>query len=108
MIVKNPEMDTHEFPFRIVREVLVRKMEDKGYIFTHATGFNVGGRGYCVIASSGGGKTTLMTKMLENSKNSKVLSNDRIFLKEENGFLKMRAFPIPIVYAMGKIGRAHV
>ncbi len=103
IIVGNPDLDTHEFPFRIIREVLVRKMEDRGYAFTHATGFKVNGKGYCVIANSGGGKTTLMIKMLEHTSDSKLISNDRVFLKKENDVLKMCAFPIPIVFAMGTV-----
>lgn len=103
VIVGNPDVDTHEFPFRVVREVLVRKMEDQQYVFTHATGIKVNGKGYCIIANSGGGKTTLMSKMLEKTRDSKVLSNDRLFIKNVNGKLVMRAFPIPIVYAMGTV-----
>ena len=103
VIVGNPKADTHEFPFRIVREILVRKMEDQQYVFTHGTGFNVNGRGYCIVANSGGGKTTLMTKMLEHSTGSKIVSNDRVFIKNVDGQLTMKAFPIPIVYAMGTV-----
>ena len=103
VIVGNPDMDTHEFPFRVVREILVRKMEDQQHIFTHGTGFSVNGRGYCIVANSGGGKTTLMTKMLENSKGSRVVSNERVFIQNNNCHLTLKAFPIPIVYAMGTV-----
>lgn len=103
VIVGNPDLNTREFPFRIVREILVRKMEDQKKIFTHATGVCVGGKGFCIIAGSGSGKTTLATILMEDSKNVKFISNDRVFVESKNGGLTMSQFPIPIVYAMGTV-----
>lgn len=87
-----------KWPFRILREILVREREDKGNLFMHGTGLSLNGNGILLLGNSGSGKTTLAVEMISEDIESKgFVSNDRVFVK--NG--EMQYFPIPVVFASG-------
>ena len=87
-----------KWPFRILRELLVREREDEGNLFMHGTGVSLNERGILFLGNSGSGKTTLAIKMIsEDIYRRGFISNDRVFIK--NG--KMKYFPIPVVFASG-------
>lgn len=91
-----------KWPFRIIREILVRKNEDNYGLFMHGTGFNLDDEGILVLGNSGSGKTTLTTKLFQTDSKINFLSNDRVFMyMDENPC--MEYFPIPIVYSMGTV-----
>lgn len=89
-----------KWPFRILRELLVREREDKGNLFMHGTGISLNENGILILGNSGSGKTTLAIEMIsENIKEKGFISNDRIFMKDG----KMQYFPIPVVFASGTV-----
>lgn len=87
-----------KWPFRILREILVREREDKGDLYMHGTGISIDDTGVLLLGNSGSGKTTLAVKMLSEDKYKRgFVSNDRVFLDNDT----MRYFPIPVVFASG-------
>lgn len=101
-IISDGKPSGEKWPFRIIREILVRKNEDSCGLFMHGTGFNIDGKGIALLGNSGSGKTTLMTKIFETDSNIKMLSNDRIFIYDDIKPM-MEYFPIPIVYPIGTV-----
>lgn len=87
-----------KWPFRILRELLVREREDKGNLFMHGTGISLNESGILLLGNSGSGKTTLAVEMISEDMEEKgFVSNDRIFMRDG----KMQYFPIPVVFASG-------
>lgn len=78
-LIANPDVDTSVFPTRLITEILIRKMEEKGAVLSHATGVTLEDIGLFLTSSAGGGKTTMMTKIIESGKDVGFLSNDRLF-----------------------------
>lgn len=97
-IITDGRKEGIKWPFRILREILVREREDKGKLFMHGTGISVNKYGILLLGNSGSGKTTLAVEMLSaNPEYKGFLSNDRVFMKNGN----MQYFPIPVVFASG-------
>ena len=90
------------WPFRIVREILVRKNEDNNGLFMHGTGLTINEEGILILGNSRAGKTTLATKLLSTEEEINFLSNDRVFIYHDKES-SMEYFPIPIVYAIGTV-----
>ena len=90
------------WPFRIIREIIVRKNEEKYGLFMHGTGVILNNKGNLILGNSGSGKTTLAIKLLNNKDNIQFLSNDRVFMYY-NDNPTIEYFPIPIVFAMGTV-----
>lgn len=84
---------------RVIRELLVREMEDAGYFFMHGVGLVMDGKGILFLGNSGSGKTTLVTKINSFSVPQYLVSNDRVFLRKNT----MKYFPLPIVYSLGTV-----
>ncbi len=103
IIIGDPEVDLHGLPLKVARSIMLRKLEDRGFILIRGTGINVGGKGCLIIGNEGDGKTTLMAKMLEKSYGSKFVANDRIFIGFEENKLVMRTFAEPLKVRMGTI-----
>lgn len=101
-IVSDGRESAIKWPFRIIREILVRKKEENNALFMHGTALTINDKGILILGNRGSGKTTLATKLLETEENIGFLSNDRVFL-DYLGSAKMEYFPIPVVYAMGTV-----
>ena len=87
-----------KWPFRILRELLVREREDTGNLFMHGTGISLNESGILLLGNSGSGKTTLAVEMIsEGMEKSGFVSNDRVFMRDG----EMQYFPIPVVFASG-------
>ena len=87
-----------KWPFRILRELLVREREDEGNLFMHGTGISLNETGILLLGNSGSGKTTLAVEMISRDMEKKgFISNDRVFMRDG----KMQYFPIPVVFASG-------
>ena len=83
----------------IIREIYVRLEENKQSIFIHGNGINIDNKGLIIAGNSGSGKTTFMLKLFEAEKDDfSYLSNDRVFITNEN---KVDYFPIPLILANG-------
>lgn len=83
----------------IIRELLIRELEDNNYYCMHGTGLEIYDKGILLLGSSGSGKTTLASKINEINTPQKYVSNDRVFIK--NGI--MHYYPLSIKYTMGTI-----
>lgn len=91
--LKRPEL------IYVIREIYVRLKEDDKSLFLHGNGVEFENMGLIIAGNSGSGKTTFMFKLFEDNDNkSKYLSNDRIFLDQEN---TITYFPIPLILANG-------
>lgn len=101
-IITDGRSSSVKWPFRIIREILVRKNEEKGALFMHATGITLDDKGVLILGNSGSGKTTLAIQLLASEETMNFLSNDRVFLYDNNTPM-MEYFPIPIVFAMGTV-----
>lgn len=87
-----------KWPFRILRELLVREREDSSFLFMHGTSLKINNRNLLLLGNSGSGKTTLAINMLSEGINqNEFMSNDRVFINEKT----MKYFPIPVVFASG-------
>lgn len=87
-----------KWPFRILRELLVREREDEYNLFMHGTGISLDESGILLLGNSGSGKTTLAVEMISEDMEKKgFVSNDRIFLSDG----EIKYFPIPVVFASG-------
>ncbi|MDD4706347.1 MAG: hypothetical protein PHS24_03965 [Bacilli bacterium] len=103
-ILTDGRLKSIRWVFRIIREILVRKNEEKNKLFMHGTGLIIDNKGVLILGNSGSGKTTLASKLLSTNDCQKgFLSNDRIFLDNNNGVATMEYFPIPVVFAMGTV-----
>ena len=93
-----------KWPFRILRELLVREREDEGNLFMHGTGVSLNERGILFLGNSGSGKTTLAIKMIsEDIYRRGFISNDRVFIKNGKNVLsliKNLAFEIALKYGV--------
>ena len=58
----------------------MNRLQHSNYLICHAAAVQVNGVGLALAGFSGGGKSTLMLKLMENS-DSKFISNDRLFLR---------------------------
>lgn len=90
---------SEKYLIRIIREILIRALESKGYFYMHGTGIEIYDTGILLLGGSGSGKTTFATRLNEIDTKEKYVSNDRVFLKDD----EMCYFPLPIVYAMGTV-----
>lgn len=89
-----------KWPFRILRELLVRIRENNNELFMHGTGIGIDNNGILLLGNKGSGKTTLAIKLIsEENLDKEFISNDRVFLDGNS----MKYFPIPIVFASGTV-----
>ena len=88
-----------KWPFRLIREILVRENEDNAQLFMHGTGIELENNGILLLGNSGSGKTTLAVDFLLDDIKKGFISNDIVFLNQNN----MYYFPIPIVFASGTV-----
>lgn len=99
-IITDGRKEGIKWPFRLVREILVREKEENLKFFMHGTGIILNDKGILLLGNSGSGKTTLATNLLLNNfENNGFISNDRVFLDDK----KMDYFPIPVVLAGGTV-----
>lgn len=98
-IFTNGSKNSEKNLIRIIREILIRALESNGYFYMHGTGIEIYDKGILLLGESGSGKTTFLTKLNEINTKERFVSNDRVFLKDD----EICYFPLPIVYAMGTV-----
>lgn len=67
-----------------INNQFLNHFQHQNYLLGHAAAFTLEGNTTAIAASSGGGKSTLMLKVLESTP-ARFLSNDRILFQPENG-----------------------
>lgn len=67
-------------------------LQQNGWLMCHAAGLEIAGHGVGIAGFSGGGKSTLMLNLLEHDA-AHYLSNDRLFIRAENGAVRARGIP---------------
>ncbi len=58
-------------------------LQNRGWLICHAAGLVYQGRGFAIAGFSGGGKSTLMLKLLDH-KDIAYLTNDRLFIRDKS------------------------
>jgi HprK-related kinase B len=67
-------------------------LQQRGWLICHAAGAVNNGRAWGIAAFSGGGKSTLMLRLLEDD-TFDYLTNDRLFIKREAGGIRAAGIP---------------
>ncbi|CAA0081174.1 Uncharacterised protein [Zhongshania aliphaticivorans] len=65
-----------------INSQIMNHLQQQNYLIGHAAAAYINGCGVAFAGFSGGGKSTLMLKLMEHS-DSKFISNDRLFLRED-------------------------
>lgn len=102
VVIGNGVNKTTKYPFRLIREIILRKQEEAGKIFMHATSMVVNGKGIAVLGNKKSGKTTFFTKTLEKHE-AEIISDDRVFFYKDGSEFKMEYFPVSVVYQDGTV-----
>ncbi len=84
---------------RVVRDLITRFLEDKGWILFHAGAIQSNEKNYLVIGDASAGKTSFIIAMLYAG--SAFISNERVFVKLVDGRAQMLSFPMPIAVGLG-------
>ena len=79
---------------RIIREIMTRAMEKKGFFLFHASVVEKDGKAVLFSGESGAGKTSILLGLLD--KGYHFLSDDRVLIGVENRKVKAIAWPGPI------------
>ena len=81
-------------PNQIINFVLNQYMNhllNQAWLIGHCSGLQLQDRGIAIAGVSGGGKSTLMLKLLDQAQG--FISNDRLFFKQQNQQIIMRGLP---------------
>lgn len=81
-------------PNQVINFVLSQYLNhniNQAWLLGHCAGLDLKGRGIAIAGVSGGGKSTLMLRLLEQAQS--FISNDRVLFKRVNGENKMRGIP---------------
>jgi HprK-related kinase B len=75
----------HQYPNQVINFLLTQylnRQQQQGWLLAHAAGLQIQQHGIAIAGLSGGGKSTLMLKLLEHGEH--FISNDRLLLKRLN------------------------
>jgi len=67
-------------------------LQQQGWLICHAAGLVHNDKAYAIAGFSGGGKSTQMLHLL-NGENTAYMTNDRLFVRAEDGFTKATGIP---------------
>ena len=70
----------------------MNRLQQQGWLICHAAGLELNGAGLGIAGLSGGGKSTLMLALMDNSQVNYV-TNDRLFIKRDMSLIKARGIP---------------
>ncbi|SHE93246.1 hypothetical protein SAMN05444392_10519 [Seinonella peptonophila] len=85
-------------PARMVRELMTRYMERKGFFLLHAAAVEKDGKAILLCGDKGAGKTTMMLGLLAAGYN--LISNDKVYVGIENRKVKIYTWPGPVGITM--------
>jgi len=75
-----------------VNSQLMNRLQHDDWLICHAAGLARAGRGLAIAGLSGGGKSTLMLRLMDDAKVSFV-SNDRLFVRRDADGVRARGIP---------------
>ena len=84
---------------RVVRDLITRFLEDQGWVLFHAGAIHADNKNYMIIGDASAGKTSLIIAMLASG--AAFISNERVFVKIEDGEPRLLSFPMPIAVGLG-------
>lgn len=67
-------------------------LQQRDWLICHAAGFVHNNKGFAIAGFSGGGKSTLMLNLMNDTANS-YLTNDRLFIRSSDGQISMTGIP---------------
>lgn len=67
-------------------------LQQHGWLICHASGLDIGGKGIGLAGLSGGGKSTLMLGLMDKP-DVRYVTNDRLFIRRSEGYVKARGIP---------------
>jgi hypothetical protein len=95
---------TRRGPLRVVREVMLRGLENLGGCFGHAAAVDAEGTGCLLVGGNGSGKTSVMWHLVMQG--AGYVANDRCVLLREDGRVRVFVYPMSIRLGMGTVGGA--
>lgn len=81
-------------PARMIREIVTRSMERKGFFLLHAAAVEKDGQVVLLCGDKNTGKTTMMLGLLKLGYN--LISNDKVYVGIENRQVKVYSWPGPV------------
>lgn len=81
-------------PARMIREIVTRSMERKGFFLLHAAAVEKDGQVVLFCGDKNTGKTTMMLGLLKLGYN--LISNDKVYIGIENRQVKIYSWPGPV------------
>jgi len=87
--------------FHLIRSVMCRSAEYRGYSIYHAAGTVVDGKGVMIVGESGQGKTTTFLEFI--SSQGTPISNDRVFICDDSLELRMHEWPSFVNTSVGTL-----
>ncbi|MEE9337770.1 MAG: hypothetical protein V3U87_06795 [Methylococcaceae bacterium] len=88
---------------RVVRDLITRFLEDQGWVIFHAGAVQINKKNYMVVGDASAGKTSFIIALL--SSGASFISNERVFVKVENGKNRIISFPMPIAVGLGTMAQ---
>ncbi len=88
---------------RVVRDLVTRFLEDQGWVIFHAGAVQINKKNYMVVGDASAGKTSFIIALL--SSGAAFISNERVFVKIENGTARIMSFPMPIAVGLGTMAQ---
>ncbi len=88
---------------RVVRDLITRFLEDQGWVIFHAGAVQINQKNYMVVGDASAGKTSFIIALL--SSGAAFISNERVFVKIENGKARIMSFPMPIAVGLGTMAQ---
>lgn len=100
-VVLHPGTEHGErYAMRVIREIVLRCAEDRGWTTFHAAAAAIDGRGVLIAGPSGAGKTTVLTALAAH-RQADVVASDRAVLTE--GASRVVGVPISVRIAGGTL-----
>lgn len=90
--IDNSEKNGMQWVIRLIRELLLEKNMEEGFVPVHASGIEIEGNAVLFIGNKGSGKTTSMFSCATNDK-CNVISNDMVFVRVEGDEIYVKGWP---------------
>jgi HprK-related kinase B len=82
-IAAGPCFSHHNQLINFINSQYMNRLQRQGWLICHAAGLSIDGQGLALAGFSGGGKSTLMLHLM-NDKQARYISNDRLFIRNQD------------------------